>query len=162
MKRVNLILKTAASFFSSHTAPACDMPPEGTKVGGTLGRPIATICRFCRASGGSRASGSVFFDWDKWDNWDSIDFIRFFCPTLAVCNWDNWDTRGRCRPQSFRCSFIWCLVSLKSMFFSADKALLHRRPHAARLTLTRLTGLLAGLVVGACTVVKDQDQKWRG
>jgi hypothetical protein len=65
----------------------------------------------------------------------------------CVFDCDNWDTRFCCGPQSFRRSLFWCLVPHKAVFCSAKIALPHRRPHAARHSLTRPMLASAGLVL---------------
>jgi len=122
MKLINLVLGMATSVSAGVELPARNLA-VGVPMGGAQHPPPG---RFCGFFGWVSASGSVFFDWD---------------------NWDNWDTRFCCGPQSFRRSLFWCLVPHKAVFCSAKIALPHRRPHAARHSLTRPMLASAGLVL---------------
>ena len=106
-----------ASVFTRLNEPAWRPPPKGPASGGGW-----------RGLGGPQAQAMV----------QALPgFGRGFLRGIDIRKGDSGANRLCCRSQSFGDLFTWCLVPHKGRFCSAREALPHRRPHAARLTLTR-------------------------
>ena len=147
MKRINLALKMAARFLTRFELPAWvkagtvplrggahgpQYQPAGQFSGHRAGCRVRVVC-FSTAT----TEGSATTAWIKGLRVRSL-------PAVLKKVRANLSALVR---ERLAVGLVWCLVPCKGRFCSARIALPHRRPHAARLTLTRLMLAAAGLVL---------------